>query len=128
MIFLSSLGGIKQKFQEFKSSFQALINDLRLDMERKFENTNGRLQELHDHLRTIIVDQMNDHTIIDLSKEDNAQLTNKFELLDKKLTEVQIPCSNLEQYIRRNNIEIQCIPSQIPDEKLKENVTEIFGK
>ena len=98
MIFLSSLGGIKQKFQEFKSSFQALINDLRLDMERKFENTNRRLQELPDHRKTNIVDQMNDHTIIDVSKEDNAQLTNKFELLDKKLTEVQIPCNNLEQY------------------------------
>ena len=98
MIFLSSLGGIKQKFQEFKSSFQALINDLRLDMERKFENTNRTLQELPDHRKTNIVDQMNDHTIIDVSKEDNAQLTNKFELLDKKLTEVQIPCNNLEQY------------------------------
>ena len=99
MIFLSSLGGIKQKFQEFKSSFQALINDLRLDMERKFENTNRRLQELPDHRKTNIVDQMNDHTIIDVSKEDNAQLTNKFELLDKKLTEVQIPCNDdLEQY------------------------------
>ena len=98
MIFLSSLGGIKQKFQEFKSSFQALINDLRLDMERKFENTNRRLQELPDHRKTNIVDQMNDHTIIDVSKEDNAQLTNKFELLDKKLTEVRIPCNNLEQY------------------------------
>ena len=98
MIFLSSLGGIKQKFQEFKSSFQALINDLRLDMERKFENTNRRLQELPDHRKTNIVDQMNDHTINDVSKEDNAQLTNKFELLDKKLTEVRIPCNNLEQY------------------------------
>ena len=98
MIFLSSLGGIKQKFQEFKSSFQALINDLRLDMERKFENTNRRLQELPGHRKTNIVDQMNDHTIIDVSKEDNAQLTNKFELLDKKLTEVQVPCNDLEQY------------------------------
>ena len=34
------LGGIKQNFQEFKSSFQLMINDWRL------ENTNKRPQEL----------------------------------------------------------------------------------
>ena len=28
-------------------------------MERKFENTNKRLEELNDHLKTNIVDQMN---------------------------------------------------------------------
>ena len=53
------LGGIKQEFQEFKNSFQVMINDLRLEMERKFENTNKRLEELNDHLKTNIVDQMN---------------------------------------------------------------------
>ena len=34
---------------------------------------------------------------------------------------------NLEQYTRRNNIEIQGITSKIPDEKLKDKVIEIFG-
>ena len=34
------LGKIKQEFQEFKNGFQVMINDLRLDMEREFENTN----------------------------------------------------------------------------------------
>ena len=41
------LGGIEQHLQEFKNSFQVMINDLRFDMERKFENTNKRLQELN---------------------------------------------------------------------------------
>ena len=49
----TKLDGIKQEFQEFKNSFQAMINDLRLDMERKFESTNKRLQELNDHLKII---------------------------------------------------------------------------
>ena len=59
-------------------------------MERKFENTNKRLQELNHHLKTSIVDQMNasvmsiKDTIIDALKEDNAQLRNKVELLEKK--------------------------------------------
>ena len=36
-----------------------MISDLRLDMGRKFENTNKRLLELNDHLKANIVDQMN---------------------------------------------------------------------
>ena len=127
------LGGIKQEFQEFKNSFQVMISDLRLDMERKFENTNNRLEELNDHLKTNIVDQMNESImsikdkIIDALKEDNAQLRTKVELLEKKLTEVEISHNKLEQYTRRNNVEIQGIPPQIPDEKLEEKVIEVFG-
>ena len=44
--------------------------------------------------------------IIDALKEDNAQLRNKRKLWEKKLTEVEISRNNLEQYTRRNNIEI----------------------
>ena len=66
-------------------------------------------------------------TIIDLLKEVNAQLRNKVELLKKKLLEVEISRNKLEQYTRRNNIEIQGILSKIADEKLEDKVTEIFG-
>ena len=133
MVENTRLGRIKQEFQEFKNSFQVMICDLRLDMERKFENTNKRLQELNDHLKTNIVDQMNESilslkdTIIDALKEDNGQLRNKVELLEKKLTEVGISHHKLEQYTRRNNIEIRGMPSQIPDEKLEGKVNEVFG-
>ena len=48
-------------------------------------------------------------------------------MLEKKLTEVESSCSKLEQYTRRNNIEIQGILPQIPDEKLEEKVIEVFG-
>ena len=90
------LVGIKQEFQEFKNSFQVMVNDLRLDIERKFENTNKRLQELNNHLKSNIVDQVNESimsikdTIIDALKVDNAQLKNKVELLEKNLLEVEI--------------------------------------
>ena len=129
----TKLGRIKQEFQEFKNGFQVMISDLRLDMERKFENTNKRLEELNDHLKTNIVDQMNESmmsikdTIIDTLKEDNARLGNKVELLEKKLTEVEISLNKLEQYTRRNNIEIQDIPPWIPDEKLVEKNIDVFG-
>ena len=54
---------MQQEFHEIKNSFQVMISDLRLDMERKFENTNNRLQELNDHLKTNIVDEMNESVI-----------------------------------------------------------------
>ena len=44
------LSGIKQELNSFH--FQVMISDLKLDMERKFENTNKTLQELNDHLKT----------------------------------------------------------------------------
>ena len=66
-------------------------------------------------------------TFIDALKKHIAQLRNKVELLEKKLTEVEISCNNLEQYTRRNNTEIQGIPSHIPDEKLEEKIIEVFG-
>ena len=118
------VGGIKQEYQEFKNSFQVMISDLRLDMEKKFEKTNKRFQEINDHLKTNIVDQMNESvmTITDALKENKAQLRNKVELLGKKLTEVEISRNKFEQYARRNNIEIQGIPPQISDEKLEEKV------
>ena len=70
-------------------------------MGKKFENNNTRIQELNDHLKTSIVDQINESimsikdAIIDASKEDNAQLRNKVELLEKKLTEFEISWNNL---------------------------------
>ena len=69
-----------------------MISDLRLDLERKLENNNKRLQELNDHLKTNIVYQMNE-------RKDNAQLRNKVELLEKKVTEVEISRNKFEQYI-----------------------------
>ena len=60
-------------------------------MERKFENTSKRLQGWNDHLKTNIVDQINESVmsikdkIIDALKEDSAQLRNKVELLESSL-------------------------------------------
>ena len=102
------LGGIKLEIQEFKNSFQVMISDLRLDIERKFEKTNKRLQKLNGHLKTSIDDQMNEsvmsikNTIIDTLKEGNDQLRNKVELLEKislKLKFLAITLINIQEEI-----------------------------
>ena len=59
-------------------------------MDRKFENTNKRLQKLNDHLKVNMVDQINESvisikdTIIDALKENKAQLRSKVVFLEKK--------------------------------------------
>ena len=67
------------------------------------------------------------NTIIGALKQDNDQLRNKAKLQGKKVTEVEISHKNLGQYARRNNIEIQGIPSQISDENQEQKVIEVFG-
>ena len=47
--------------------------------------------------------------------------------MDKNLTEVEISQNKLEQYTRRNNIEIQGILPQISDGKLEEKVIEVLS-
>ena len=60
-----------------------MINDLSLEMQRKFENTDRRLQGLNDNLKNNIVDKMNKSvmsikdTIINILKEDKAQLRSR---------------------------------------------------
>ena len=44
-----------------------------------------------------------------------------------EFTEDEVSHNNLEQYTRKKDIEIQGIPSEISDEKLKEKVVEVFG-
>ena len=71
-------------------------------MDRKFENTNKRLQKLNYHLKINMVDQINESvisikdTIIDALKENKAQLRSKVVFLEKKLTEGEISCSRFE--------------------------------
>ena len=41
----TKLGKIKEELQEFARSFQVKINDLRAEVERKFENANKALKK-----------------------------------------------------------------------------------
>ena len=66
-------------------------------------------------------------TIIDALKEDNAQLRNKVELLGKNFLKLKFLVIILNNIQGEIYIEIQSIPSKIPDEKLENKVIEIFG-
>ena len=119
----TKLGKIKEEFREFARSFQVKINDLRAEVERKFENANKALKKWNIYLKTNNVDQMKEsvmsikETITDSLKENYARPRNKVEFLKKKSAEFEISRNTLEQYTRTNNIEFQGMPWPISDER-----------
>ena len=62
------------------------------------------------------------YSIIDALKQENCRLQQKVQHFEKKLSDIEIAKNKLEQYTRRNNIEIQGIPSSVYDNLLVVNI------
>ena len=67
-------------------------------------------------------------SIIDALKEENFRLRQKVEHLENKVLDIEIAENKLEQYTRRNNIEIQGIPSTVLDSLLEDKVFDVFSQ
>ena len=65
-------------------------------------------------------------TIIDALKEENLNLQNIVKKLEDQLLEFDQNSNNLDQYNRRNNLEIQGIPANVTDDELEGKVIDIF--
>ena len=66
------------------------------------------------------------NTIIDALKEENLNLQNIVKKLEDQLLEFDQNSNNLDQYNRRNNLEIQGIPANVTDDELEGKVIDIF--
>ena len=66
------------------------------------------------------------NTIIDALKEENLNLQNIVKKLEDQLLEFDQNSNNLDQYNRRNNLEIQGIPANATDDELEGKVIDIF--
>ena len=67
-------------------------------------------------------------SITDAFKEENFRLQQKVQHLQNKLSDIEIAENKLEQYMSRNNTEIQGIPSTINDNLLNDKVIDIFSQ
>ena len=67
------------------------------------------------------------NTIINAVKEENLKLQNKCKKLEEQLLEIDQKNNHLDQYIRRNNLEIQGIPANVTDDELEGKVIYIFS-
>ena len=66
------------------------------------------------------------NTIIGALKEENLNLQNKVKKLEDQPLELDQKSNNLDQYNRRNNLEIPGIPANATDDELEGKVVDIF--
>ena len=98
------------------------------EIQSKFENINTRLNQIESNLESNITKQVNESTlsvkdsIITALRDDNKMLQAKVEFLERKLAESEKSFNRLDQYNRRNNLEIQGIPSTVGDEVLEDTL------
>ena len=126
------LAGIKQEIQEFKAGFNSLLVDLKNEVQTKFENINNKFNEIENNIKSNITEQVNKsiisimESITDALKEENKLLNSKVLNLEHELSQSEAHINNLDQYNRRNYLEIQGIPSNVSDDALEDKVINIF--
>ena len=98
------------------------------EIQSKFENINTRLNQTESNLESNITEQVNKSilsvkdSIVTALRDDNKMLQGKVEFLGKKVAESEQSFNRLNQYNRRNNLEIQGIPSTVGDEVLEDKL------
>ena len=68
---------------------------------------------------------LKDITIKNLQDE-NKHLKTKVNVLENKIVDLEIQNNNLDQYCRRNNVEISGIPQAVSDNQLEAKVVDIL--
>ena len=121
-------GGLKQELEELKKDVTSSLADFKASIDSKFDVISNRLNAIEEnsqrHVNDIITKEINESvmsiigSIIDALKEENFRLQQKVQHLENKLLDVEIAENKLEQYTRRNNIEIQGIPTSVQDNLL----------
>ena len=127
---------MKHKLQDLKKDVNSSLADSRASIDTKFDVISNCLNAIEEnfqiHINDIITNEPNESvasikdSIIDALKEENFWLQQKVQHLENKLPKVEIPENKLEQHTRRNNIEIQGIPSSVQDKLLEDKVIDIF--
>ena len=96
------------------SVFAEELTKLRSDLLDSFSNLKDEVINLKD-------------VIIKNLQNENKKLHNKVDILQKKIIDLEIKSNSVEQYGRRNNLEITGIPDTITDDNLETTVVDIFN-
>ena len=99
---------------QFSETTTVIIN-LEKKMTSRFDGLDNELLNLKD-------------VIIKNLQVENERLRKKVNVLEKKILTLESEHNSLEQYGRRNNIEIAGYPDSVPDQSLEEKVVDILNE
>lgn len=87
---------------------------------QRFDSLEQSNQNINDLLK---IQKIKDATLV----QENRRLYQKVRTLEDRLLKLERQVNNTEQNNRKNNVEVEGIPSTIPDEQLRFVVAEIFN-
>ena len=128
---ITRLGGMKQDILDFKNEFTSSIESLKSSIDEKFNLVNEQFDNIRTDIKrnvaVIVADSLFD-SIIEALKTENLKLQQKVEKLETRISELESDLNKKDQYNRRNNIEIQGIPSDIGDNSTEDKVIELLAE
>ena len=118
------LGGMKQELHDFKNEFSNQLYDLSNSLNEKFDSlykllgeSDGKIKANINGIVTESVMSVKD-SIIEVLKAENLKLKSRVDFLEEKIVDLYISRNTLDQYTRRNNIEIQRITATVSEDHL----------
>ena len=123
---------MKEDILDFKNEFTSSIESLKSSNDEKFNLVNEQFDNIRTDIKrnvaVIVADSLLEvkNSIIEALKAENLKLQQKVEKLENRISQVESDLNKKDQYNRRNNIEIQGIPSDISDDSLENKVIEML--
>ena len=105
---------LKQNFEASDSSVISETANLILSLEKKLISRFNGLDKGKLNLKDVIIKNL---------QEENQSLRKKVSDLESKVISLESDHNSLEQYGRRNNIEISGILDTVPDQNLEQKVS-----
>ena len=130
------LEGMKQELQDLKKYINLSLADFKASIDKKFDVISNILNATEENFQRnvndIITKELDESvmsikdSIINALKEETFRVQQKVQHLENKLSDIEIAENKGEQYMGRNNIEIQGIASTVHDNLLEDKVIDIF--
>ena len=128
------LGGMKEDILVFKNEFTSSIESLKSSNDEKFNLANEQFDNIRTDIKrnvaVIVADSLLEvkDSIIEALKAENLKFQQRVEKLENRISQVESDLNKKDQYNRRNNIEIQVVPSDIGDDSLEYKVIEMLAE
>ena len=100
---------------------------MKKEISSKFETVNERLNQLEENIKNNLEQQIKKRHYYQLPKTEQLTTSSQGGSFGKEIKFQECYISRIDQYSKRNNIEIQSIPKTAKDEELESKVIDIFS-